>query len=288
MTITIDKAFVNQYRDLVIFLAQQKDNRLRKFVTEVSLRGEAYNFDRLDKVDAVEKVGRRVATAYVDDTWDRRVATPKTFNITMSVEHEDKVQMLINPDSAYAEAQAMAMRRAYDDQIITAATGTALDGDGTAVAFPATQKIGDGTAALDFDVVTQVQEKFLSHDIDMDVPKIMVVGPAQIRALLKLTQQTSSDYVKVKALQTLSSWGIVPNWMGFTWILSNRLTHSAAGKTSCLSFTKRGLGLAVNKDVFVRIGENPSMSYMIQVFCQYTAGAIRIEDEHVVHVEVAD
>lgn len=288
MAITINKAFVKQYRDLVIFLAQQKDNRLRKFVTEVSLRGEAYNFDRLDKVDAVEKVGRRVATAYVDDTWSRRVATPKTFNMTMSVEHEDKVQMLINPDSAYAEAQAMAMRRAYDDQIILAATGTALDGDGVAQAYDPTQKIGDGTAELDFDIVAQVQEKFLSHDIDMDVPKVMVVGPPQIRALLKLTQQTSSDYVRVKALETLSSWGIVPNWMGFTWILSNRLLHSSAGITSCLSFTKRALGLAVNQDVFVRIGENPSMSYMIQVFCQYTAGAIRIEDEHMVHVEVKD
>lgn len=288
MAPTIDNAFIEEYKDLVIHLAQQGESKLRSYVTEVSSGGEAYNFDRLAATTAVAKSGRRQATTFVDDVWDRRVAVPSTYNHTMTVEHEDKVQMLIDPESAYAENQAMAMRRQYDDLIIAAATGDALDGDAASVSFPAGQVVGDGTAPISFDIITEVQELFLSNEIDMDVPKVMIVGPTQIRKLLQLTEQTSADFVQREALQRLSAYGIVPGWMGFTWINSNRLLAPAAGEISCLAFTKRALGLAVNQDMFVRIGENPSYQYMIQVFAQWTAGCVRVEDEHIVHLHLLD
>lgn len=290
MAITIDKAFIEEYRDLVVHLAQQGDTKLRMCVTEESSGGEAYNFDRLAPTDAIEKTTRREdsATFYVDDTWSRRVAQPKTFTHIMTVEHEDKVQMLVDPESAYAQNQAMAMNRSWDDQIIAAATGTALDGDGTPQGFPSSQLVGDGSAPITFDMVTEVQEVFMSNDIDLAVPKYFVVGPTQIRKLMQTTQQTSADYVNAQALQKLYDYGIVSNWMGFTWIMSTRLLAPSGGELSCLAFTKQALGLAVNNDVFTRIGENPDKSYMIQVFAQYTAGAVRIEDEHIVHAHVLD
>ena len=52
--------------------------------------------------------------------------------------------------------------------------------------------------------------------------------------------------------------------------------------------TRRAIGLAINQDVFVRIGENPSYQYMIQVFAQFTGGAVRIEDEQIVELHVLD
>ncbi len=288
MAITIDKAFVNQYRDLVIHLAQQGETRVRPHVTEVSLRGEAYNFDRLAATAAVQKTARRLDTVYVDDTWSRRVAVPQTWNHTMTIEHEDKVQMLIDPQSAYAENQAMAMRRQWDSLCIEAATGSALDGDGVGQTFPASQVVGDGLSPITFDNVTEVQEKFLANDITTDIPKVMLVGPIQVRKLMQLTEQTSSDYVRRESLQRLAAFGIVPNWMGFTWIMSNLLLAPSAGQLSCLAFTKRAIGLAVNQDIFVRIGENPAKSYMIQVFSQFTGGAVRVEDEHIVELRVKD
>lgn len=288
MAITVDKAFIEEYTALVRHLAQQSETRLRPYVYEVASGGKAYNFERLGSSEAVEKTGRRVDTAYIDDTWSRRVATPKTFNHTLTLEHEDKVQLLVDAESAYAESQAMAMRRAYDDIIISAATGTALDGDGTNNAFPTGQRVGDGTANISFDLITQVQEKFMTNEIMPDEEKIMVVKPGQVRRLMQLTEQTSADYVNREALQRLNATGIVPNWMGFRWIVSNRLTAPAAGQTSCFATTRRGIGLAVNQDTFTRITENPSKQYMIQVFSQWTAGAVRTEDEHVVELRVAD
>ncbi|MGD1830995.1 MAG: phage capsid protein [Spirochaetaceae bacterium] len=290
MAITIDNAFVEEYKDLVIHLAQQGENKLRSTVMTESTNGEAYNWDRLAATSAVEKTTRRAdsSTFYVDDAWTRRVSSPQTFVHIMTVEHEDKVQMLVDPESSYAKNQAMAMNRSYDDLIIAAATGDATDGDGASVAFPAAQKVGDGTTVISFDMVTEVQETFMANDIDLDVPKVFIIGPTQVRKLMQLTQQTSADYVHAQALQKLYNYGIVPNWMGFTWIMSTRLLAPAAGELSCLAYTKQALGLAINQDVFTRIGENPDKAYMIQVFAQYTAGCVRVEDEQIVHVHVKD
>ncbi len=285
MPITIDDAFVDQYDGNVRHLSQQKEVRLRPNVYEVSSGGNAYKFQRLAPTVAVQKTGRRVPTVYVDDTWTRRVAQPETFFHTMTVEHEDEVQMLVNPQSNYAINQAMAMNREWDSLIIRACSGTALDNDGVANPLPATQIIGDGTTPISFDLMTQSQEQFMSDEIMPDVHKVCVVGPTQVRKLMQLTQNTSSDYVQAQALQ---QYGIVPNWMGYTWIVSNLLEAPAGGQLYCLAFTMYGIGLAVNQDTFTRIGEDPGMSYMWQVFSQWTAGAVRTEDEHVQLIHVAD
>ena len=290
MAITIDKAFIEEYKDLVIHLAQQGDSKLRGTVMNESSKGEAYNFDRLAATDAIEKTARRVAssTFYVDDAWTRRVAVPKTYAHIMTIEHEDKVQMLVDPESNYAKNQAMAMNRSYDAQIIAAATGTALDGDGAANAFPGAQVIGDGTTPITFDAITAVQEVFMKNDIDLSEPKSAIIGPTQVRKLMQLTEQTSANYVHRESLQKLYDYGIVPNWMGFTWIMSTLLLAPGVGEISCLFYTKQALGLVTNQDVFTRIGENPDLSYAIQVFAQYTAGAIRVEDEQIVHGRFLD
>lgn len=285
MAITIDNAFIEEYEDNVRHLAQQVGTRVRPHVFEVSSGGEAYNFERLAPTDAAEKVGRRQATAYVDDTWSRRVAQPKTFNHAMTVEHEDKVQMLVSPESHYAFNQAQALNRACDSLVIAACSGTALDGDGNTNALPASQIIGDGTAPLSMSLVGDSQEQFMTDEIMPDQHKVMIVSPVQVRQMMNLTLATSADYVQAQALQ---QYGIVPNWMGYTWIVSNLLEAPAAGELYCIAMTKQAIGLAVNQDTFTRIGENPSLSYMWQVFSQWTMGAVRVEDEHIQLIHVLD
>lgn len=296
MAITIDSAFIEQYKANVIHLAQQQESKLRATVMQESSSAEFFNWERLAPTDAIAKTERRAdndtgnsaAGYYIDDAWDRRVSTPSTFVHLMTVEHEDKVQMLASPESEYAKNQAMAMNRSWDDQIIAAATGDVMIGDHTTVAFPAGQTIGDGTLPISFDYITAVQELFLQNEIDLSVPKVAIVGPTQVRKLMQLTEQTSSDYVMREALQKLSSTGIVANWMGFTWIVSTRLLAPGVGELSCLFYTQEALGLCINQDVFTRIGENPQKLYMIQVFAQYTAGAARVDDSKIVELHVAD
>lgn len=284
MAITISNAFVEQFADTVRHLAQQGDTRLRPHVNEVPLTGEKYNFDRLAETAAVTKSGSRVATPTVDPAWTRRVCSPITKHWADTIEHEDKVKMIIDPQSAYAMNGGMAMKRAIDDIIIAAATADATDGDGAAVALPAGQTIGtagNSTQGMTLDLITQVNYKFQANDVDPDEPKVFVVDPLRVREMLNTNKLTSSDYM---AVQALNNNGMVPNFMGFTWVMSNRLTLTAGAGPSIanFAFTRKALGLAVNNDIFVRIAERPDLSHLIQVYLEFTMGATRVEDEHIV------
>ncbi|MCH8888239.1 MAG: hypothetical protein IIC13_16775 [SAR324 cluster bacterium] len=193
--------------------------------------------------------------------------------------------MLVDPNSNLARSQGMAMRRAIDDEIIGAATAAALNGDGSTTAITAAQIIGDYTGEISFDIVTEVNEKFMENDIDPEVDKVFVVGPKQVRRMLQLTEVTSIDYQNIKAL---AGNGMVPNWMGFMWIMSNRLNVPSADQLDCLAFTRAAIGLQVNKDITARVAEDPSISFAWRIYCHMTIGAVRVEDRELVQVKLAD
>jgi hypothetical protein len=286
MAITITAAYVQAYERTVRQLAQQSETKLRDKVMERGITANKHNWDRLGKGDFTTKSAARTATPATDSPWTRRASVALTKHDGDTVEPEDIVQMLIDPKSSVAEKQGMGAKRAVDDIIIAAATGDAMDGAGGAVTFPVGQVVSDGTVPISFDLVTAVQEKFMQNDIDPSIPKCMVVGPTQVRKLMQLTEQTSADYVNREALQRLNSSGIVPGWMGFTWIMSTRLLAPAGGQLSCLAFTKRAIGLQVNKDIWSRVAEDPSISFAWRIYTALTMGAVRVEDEQIVHLHV--
>lgn len=289
MGTTQPNVYIQTFESIVRQLAQQEKTRLRPYVTERSTQAASHNWERLGTSNAVEKTARLVNTPEADTPWSRRVSIASTWHNADSTEQEDPSQMLVDPNSNLATSLGYSMRRAMDDIIIAAATGNATDGDGSPVAFPAGQLVGDGTAPISFDFVTQVQEAFMQNDITPDVPKVAVVGPTQVRKLMQLTEQTSRDYVNSQALQMLSSSGIVPNWMGFTWVMSTRLLANTPGTDlKCLFFTKRAIGLHIARDINARIAEDPSKSFAWRIYCQFVAGAVRVEDEHIVQLHVAD
>ena len=297
MSTTQPNIYIQTFESIVRHLAQQEVTRLRPHVTERQAQSVNHNWERLGLSDAVQKTVRLSSTPTSGNTpnasteWDRRVSIAQTWHNGDSTEQEDPSQMLVDPNSNLAMSLGYSMRRAMDDIIINAATGDAIGGDGSPVTFPVTQVVGDGTTAISFDFITEVQETFMENDITPDIPKVAIIGPTQVRKLMQLTEQTSSDYVGVNsrgALQELSSSGIVPNWMGFTWVMSTRLLAPSGGELSCLFFTKRALGLHVPRDINARIAEDPSNSFAWRIYCQFVAGCVRVEDEHIVHLHVLD
>lgn len=284
MAITISNVYVQTFETNVRHLAQQSDMRLRRFVTEVATTGEKHNWERLGEGSATQKTAARTATPTSDLPWSRRVSLAETWHAGETSEQEDPVQMLVDPNSNIARALAMAMKRAVDDLIIEAATGNATDGTGSPVIFPAGQTIGDGLSVISLDYILQVQELFNQNDVDPDEPKVFVIGPTQQRKLMQLMEVTSGDYQNAKALAT----GLLPNWMGFTWVVSNRLLVPGAGEISCLAFSKRAIGLQVNRDITARVAEDPSLSFAWRVYTYMTMGCVRVEDEHIVELHIKD
>ena len=286
MSGTIDQVYVNTYETNVRHLAQQGITRLRPWVMERSVQSEAHNWERIHSTAATQKTTRKTPTPDDETEWSRRVSVPVTYHTGDVTEQEDVVQMIVDPNSNYAQAQAKAMRRAHDDEIIRAATGNALDGDGNPVAFPGNQVVGTGYASeLTFDFVTEVTEKFMSNDIDPDEEKVMVIGPKQARKLLQLTEATSGDY---NALKPLTSRGYVESWMGYSWVVSTRLNAPDTDQIDCFCMTRKALGMQINKDIWARVTEDPGISYAWRIYCASTFGAVRVEDEHIVKMELAD
>lgn len=291
MSNSIPNIYIQTFERNLRHLAQQEITRLRPYVTERGTGGINHNWERVNSKEASIKVTRAQPTPIADFDFSRRTSVAKTYDIGEFVEQEDQVQAAVQLNSNLTMGMGYAMRRAYDDEIITALGGDALDGTGANVPFDANQVVGDGTGEISFDLVTQVQEKFLENDIPTDMAKCFVVGPKQIRRLMQLTEQTSSDYVRTEALQKLgqlTSTGICPMWMGFTWIMSTRLQAPAANELDCFAFTKRGIGLQINKDITANIAQDPSRSFGWSLYAHSVFGAVRVEDEHVVKLHVSD
>jgi len=291
---TIGNVYIQTFEQNVRFLAQQMESKLRGTVMMRSVDSEKHNWDRIGSMEATVKDTNMQETPNTEADWTRRVSVATSYNIGTSIEQENPVQMLIDPQSALTREVAYGMRRQVDSLIIAASTGTALDGDGNNVAWPVTDPLAAGfgnqldhsTQKITFDMITEVQEQFMSATIDPDVPKVAVIGPSQVRTLMQLTQQTSADYVHREALQTLNATGIVANWMGFTWILSTLLGIPSAGTTACLFYTEKALGMQINRDITVRVAEDPSYSFAWRVYTYMTMGSVRVQDEQIVELIV--
>jgi hypothetical protein len=288
MGASVSNVYVNTYESTVRHLAQQGISRLRRYVAERSVQSEGHNWERLGTQEAVQKTTALAATPEQDYPWSRRKSIPVTYHTGDTVEQEDVVQTLVDPNSNIAMAQAKAMKRAIDDEIIAAATGDSRDGAGNAVTFPVAQNIGDGTLAINYDIVTETTEKFMQNDIDPDEPKVYVISPEQARKLLQLTEATSGDY---NAVRPLTSQGYIESWMGYSWIVSTRLPDASVAQDGsevyCFAMTQRAIGLQMNRDITAKVAEDPTTSFVWRIYCFATYGAIRVEDEQLVRVHLS-
>ena len=199
------------------------------------------------------------------------------------IDNQDKVRTLIDPTSSYAMAAAYAIGRAMDDEIISAATGTAFTGEtgSTSTILPSGQKITEAsTDGLTIAKLRNAKEILDSGNVDTSIPRYIVVGPKQISDLLGTTQVTSSDFNTVKALAN----GEVNTFLGFNFITSTRLSI-ASSKRLCVAFAMDGIKLALGQDLVTRIDERADKGYATQVYVCATLGATRMEEEKVVSIE---
>ncbi len=247
--------------------------------------GAAHNWERIGPTDFSEKTSQRVATPENDTPWSRRVSQAKTFDNGDTVEQEDIVQMLIDPLSSLTTNFSYGSNRNKDDVIIAAATAAALDGDGNTNVFPASQEVGDYLAPISLDLINQMDQKFYDNDIDPDEQKCVIISPFQRKTLLGLLEVTSGDFQgDSMALRN----GYLPNFLGYDWIVSTRLLNPVAGQVDCLAFTKKAIGVQLNRDISTRVAEDPSKSFMWRVYAFQTLGAVRVEDEHIVRLKLKD
>lgn len=307
MSTQITTAFVKQFNSNVFHLSQQKGSRLRSLVRNESQNGKSQFFDRIGSVTAQKKASRHSDTPLIDTPHSRRRVTLNDYEHADLVDDADKIRLLIDPASQYSLAFMYAFGRAMDDEIISAALGSAYGGEEGAdiISLPDSQKVAahDGATAtgvnLNVKTLRKVKEKFDANDVDESIPKHFAIGSSQLQSLLAETEVTSSDYNSIKALVQ----GEVDSFMGFKFTRTERLprlaanvsydvangdyntgggTITASQSRRCFAWAMDGLLLAIGQDQKARMSERDDKSYSMQVFMSMGIGSTRLEEEKVV------
>ena len=313
MSSEITTAFVKQFSANVFHLSQQKGSRLAPFVRNESQRGKSAFYDRIGAVAAVKRTSRHADTPQLDTPHSRRRVTLTDFEWADLVDDADKIRMLIDPTSDYAQSAMWALGRSKDDEVIAAATGSAYGGeDGSStVALAAANKVAafDGTATagnnLNIQTLRAVKQKFDANDVDESIPRYIAIGSSQLNSLLGETAITSADYNTVKALVQ----GEIDTFLGFKLIRTERLSTSygssnipynnangtygtgsqnltpgSATYRKCFAWAQDGLLLATAKEVQGKISERADKSYSTQVYACMGIGSTRMEENKVVEI----
>jgi hypothetical protein len=292
MSTQITTAFVEQYKANVYHLTQQKGSKLRRAVRTEQVTGKNAYFEQLGSTTARVRTSRHSDTPRMDTPHSRRRVSLSDYDWADIVDNEDQVRMLIDPTSPYAEAASMAMGRAIDDAIITAADGTAYTGvaGGTSTAFD-TNMIVDvqvrwpGVTADDCGLnVAKILEaaKLLgAQNVDPDEEKWMILNARQIKSLLMDTRVSSHDYNAIKPLVS----GQVTQFGGFNMIPTERIGTDSNSDDKVLFWAKGGMLLGIGKDIATKISERPDKNYATQVFASMSIGATRMEEARVGYIE---
>jgi hypothetical protein len=217
----------------------------------------------------------------------------------------------MNIENEYTVANANALGRRYDTEIIAAGLGNAYGGKKgtTVIALPSTQKLAafDGATTtgvgLNVKSLRAVRKKFKkSEAIEKGEIVVATIAAQQADDLLGSTEVGSFDYNSVKALVQ----GEVDTFMGFKFVETELLPFTEAATTytvtdgtvgagtgtvtagegrRCLFFTdKKGILLAKGREVKGRLDEMPSKHYAVQVYSALTVGGTRMEEEQVIEL----
>jgi hypothetical protein len=292
---TITRAFVQQFSDQLIMLAEQSESRLLPHVTVKKVNAKFAHFDRLGSLDVEEKTSRHSVTPIDDAPHSRRRVRLKDYHKAVGLDKEDELRMLIDPKSSYAKRLASAFGREMDRVIIAAAIGNSesVDGDdaGSNVALPSAQVVdedqGSANSNLTVEKLREARRILMAANVDLQSEKfICVVNASALDNLLSETEVTSADYNTVKALVS----GEVDTFLGFKFVHCELISEQGALSSDsdpkiAIIMCPSAIGFAMGKDVEVRIDQRSDLSYMHQVYASSSFGAVRIEEEKVVKIE---
>jgi len=292
MSVQITTAFVEQYRANAYHLLQQRGSKLRGYVRLESITGKNAFFDQIGATSARIRTSRHSDTPRMDTPHARRRVSLADYDWADLIDNEDKIRMLINPSSEYAQAAMWAMGRAIDDVIIDAVDATAYTGvDGsTSTSYDSNMTVGiqtvwPGVAAADTGLnlakLIEAKKKLGTYNVDPDEDVYVAADAAQISSLLKDERVNNKDYQDGSAALRSGKVGMLA---GCTIIPCNRLTTDSNSDYKVPYWTRSGLLLALGQDMAVRISERADKNYATQVFCSMTIGATRMEENRVGYI----
>ncbi len=291
MSIQVTTAFVEQYSANVQHLVQQDGSKLRGFVREEAVTGKNAFFEQIGATSAQRRTSRHSDTPRVDTPHARRRVSLEDFDWADLIDNEDKVRMLIDPTSEYANAAAMSMGRAMDEVVIDAALGNAYTGVSGGTSVAGQTPIAAGATGLTLAKLLSAKETMDGDDVPEN-GRVIVCTSGQISDLLNTTEIKSSDFNTVKALAR----GEIDSFLGFQFVSVNGkridgtklVPVDGSSDRRCFAFQNEGLLLGVGADMTTKISERGDKNYATQVFCSMSIGGTRMEEARVLEILCAE
>lgn len=286
MSFQITEAFVQQYADNFRHLAQQMRSRLEPCVSiEPNIVGMSKSINRLGQRTAQRRTQRHGDTPINDQPHSTRFVDLFDWEDGDMIDDQDKIRMLVDPQSDYVKAMVASLNRAKDDVIITALGGNSRSTTGNII-LPSAQKIAVGGTGLTKAKIIQARRLFRKNEADNhNGEELFITYTAAAAAdILADTTLTSADYMAAKFLQEGDVEG---KWMGFTWIPSER-TPLSSGTRMLYAFAKSGVTLGKGADITTKVGEDPGKGFNTRVYAKMSIGAVRVEEEKVVEIAVTE
>lgn len=287
MSFQITEAFVQQFADNFIHVAQQKKSRFEMCVKlEPNIVGMSKSINRLGQRTAQRRTQRHGDTPINDQPHSTRYVDLFDWEDGDMIDDQDKIRMLVDPTSDYVQAMVASMNRAVDDVILAAMGGSSRSTTG-GIILPSNQKIVAGGTGLTKAKMIQARRLFRKNEADKEAGEdlYMSYSAAGLADLLNDVTLTNTEVNTVLSLQS----GDVPNatLMGFRMVPSERGSFIGGTRLN-YAWAKSGVVLGKGADITTKVGEDPGKGFNTRVYAKMSIGAVRVEEEKVVEIATAE
>jgi hypothetical protein len=283
MSNQITEAFVQQFADNFLHVAQQTNSRLESAVlVESGIVGMSKSINRLGQRTAQRRIARHADTPINDQPHSTRYVDLFDWEDGDMIDDQDKIRLLVDPSSDYVKAIVNSLNRAKDDVLIAAMQGNSRASTGN-IALPAGQKIAVAATGLTKAKLIAARKLFRANEADAEAGEelFLAYGSTQLSDLLTDTTLTNTEVNTVLSLMS----GSIPNatLMGFKMIPIERQPKVSTTRY-CYAWAKSGVTLGVGQEVKTRIGEDPGKGFNVRLYAKMSIGAVRVEEEKVVEI----
>ncbi len=295
MADNIASVYAVQYGTNISLLLQQKGSKLRSSVQTGSYKGKQSEVVTQYGATAARAVSTRYSPIVPVNTPNaRRWVFPEDFDWADLIDNFDKLRLLADPQSAYAQNGLYAMGRAMDDVIINGMLGDNKTGEagGTTTGFDTTNQrvavnyAASGNVGLTVDKLREARRILMENEVDLDAePVYCAISAEQHDDLLGQIQVVSSDF---NSDTPVMKDGKVMQFLGINFIHSERLPTSS-GHRRCPVWVPSGVHLGMWNDIMSDITQRRDLSsHPYQVYLMGTFGATRTEEKKVVDILCAE
>lgn len=298
MSFQVPTHFVQAYTTNVEMLLQQRGGKLLASVSQGSYTGKgAKAVEQIGPVAPVKNLSRHADTPLISTPADARWVFPNDYEWADLIDDQDRLRMLIDPQSGYVMNAVNSMRRAQDSEILQAFFAASATGENgtTSTAFPSGQivgvNVGGANSNLNVAKLRAAKRLLMAAGVDLENEKIFAaITSADHDGLLNEIQVTSLDYNNKPTLVE----GRVTSFMGINFIPVEFIDAVAypdaqaflvSGANRLVPvWTTGAIHLGMWNDITTRVDVRPDKRYATQVYAKTTVGATRTQEKKVVQI----